>query len=57
MELPTEIQLMGLDDEYNEKLMREWLTSNEGEPPPVGGMRFFPIHMSDFIAKGHVQDG
>ena len=52
MNKPTMRQKLGLDDEYNEKLMREWLASNEGEPPPVGGMRFFPLRMVDKPRQG-----
>lgn len=45
---PSMRQKMGLDDAYNEKLMREWRESNQGEPAPMGGMRFFPMRLRDF---------
>lgn len=43
MKPPTLCQRLGLDDEYNQQLLEDWKTNNQGEPPPVGGLRFFPL--------------
>lgn len=48
---PTKYQKAGFDKDYNKKLMEDWQKNNKGEPPPVGGMRFFPIRLKDTVKK------
>lgn len=45
MQPPTPHQRAGFDEEYNRKLMEEWEANNQGEPPPLGGLRYFPMRI------------